>query len=438
MNSKIYKSIYVVFNLFFFLLILIIINKAEVIAEIYTAVDNGVSSNSGFSFETIISFLPLLVYGYFLVRALLNIVTKKQHNKKWKTILFRILSIIMWGVPIFSLGYNLLNEYTSDIPYYNTQLYILGFGMLITFIIITLSFYYLFKNQKETYSKTDIISIFITFCFIILIFVIFNINGNFTRIGTNNQSINFKDLTLIYYMCFILVPIQLVNLYNLFNLKAIKKEKIKTPNMIQIKNVILGALIIYVLVISGLFIKQTYKFNNKMNQKINFETKEYYEEFIKESKAKLREYRGLSTTREEQSCLNEVDKMIDISYVNQHPKAKTYIELMDAYYDKTEEEKFYNFQNIKNVCKFEQKSINSREVIKKYMGNLVILEEEFLNSRMMYQIDIKFDDYFTNTIAVPALESMKENTEQSLRGRIIRNEINMIELVLDLVGEDYE
>jgi len=72
------------------------------------------------------------------------------------------------------------------------------------------------------------------------------------------------------------------------------------------------------------------------------------------------------------------------------------------------------------------------------MGNLVILEEEFLNSRMMYQIDIKFDDYFTNTIAVPALESMKENTEQSLRGRIIRNEINMIELVLDLVGEDYE
>ena len=208
--------------------------------------------------------------------------------------------------------------------------------------------------------------------------------------------------------------------------------------MIEIKKVVLGLLILYVAVFSGLFIKQAYKFNKQMNQKINFETKEYYEEFIKESRAKVQQYRTLSTTNEQLSCLNEVEKMIDISYKNQHPKAKTYIELMDEYYNKTEEEKFYNYYNIKNECKFEQKNIDSGEIIKKFIGSIAILEEEFVNSRMMYQIDIKFDDYFTNMISVPALDGMKENSEQTLRGRIIRNEINLMQKVLEVVGEDYE
>ena len=208
--------------------------------------------------------------------------------------------------------------------------------------------------------------------------------------------------------------------------------------MIEIKKVVLGLLILYVAVFSGLFIKQAYKFNKQMNQKINFETKEYYEEFIKESRAKVQQYRTLSTTNEQLSCLNEVEKMIDISYKNQHPKAKTYIELMDEYYNKTEEETFYNFQNIKNVCKFEQKNIDSGEIIKKFVGSIAILEEEFVNSRMMYNIDITFDDHIMNKMATPSYDNIRERTNQTTRDYVIKNEIELIELVLDLVGGDYE
>ena len=209
-------------------------------------------------------------------------------------------------------------------------------------------------------------------------------------------------------------------------------------NMIEIKKVVLGLLILYVAVFSGLFIKQAYKFNKQMNQKINFETKEYYEEFIKESRAKVQQYRTLSTTNEQLSCLNEVEKMIDISYKNQHSKAKTYIELMDEYYNKTEEETFYNFQNIKNVCKFEQKNIDSGEIIKKFVGSIAILEEEFVNSRMMYNIDITFDDHIMNKMATPSYDNIRERTNQTTRDYVIKNEIELIELVLDLVGGDYE
>jgi len=218
--------------------------------------------------------------------------------------------------------------------------------------------------------------------------------------------------------------------------------------LIEIKKVVLGLLILYVAVFSGLFIKQAYKFNKQMNQKINFETKEYYEEFIKESRAKVQQYRTLSTTNEHLSCLNEVEKMIDISYKNQHPKAKTYIELMYEYYDyyqrdKTSDEYEYNYSKVYNVCKFKEKNIyNNTNITKRLFphiaNNLAIIDEEFFNSMKLYNIDITFDDHIMNKIATPSYDNIRERTNQTTRDYVIKNEIELIELVLEMIGEDYE
>lgn len=208
--------------------------------------------------------------------------------------------------------------------------------------------------------------------------------------------------------------------------------------MIEIKKVVLGLLILYVTIFSFLFIRQSYKFNKQMNQKINFETKVYYEEFISESRAKVQKYKALSTTNEQLTCLNEIDKIINISYKNQHPKATTYKELIDEYYNKTEEERLYNYQKLSQTCKLSDRTTNTQDIIKHTLGNMAIIEEEFIKVKTMYQIDIKLKDDWFNTLALPALDGIKENSEQSLRGRFIRNEINFIQKVLDLVGEDYE
>ena len=208
--------------------------------------------------------------------------------------------------------------------------------------------------------------------------------------------------------------------------------------MIEIKKVILGLLILYVAIFSSLFIKQSYKFNKLMNQKIEFETKEYYENFILESREMIKKYRVLSTTNEQLNCLNEIDKIINISYKNQHPKATTYKELIDEYYNKSESERLYNYQNLSQACKLNDRTTNTQDIIKHTLGNMAIIEEEFIKAKTMYQINIKLKDDWFNTLALPAFDGIKEKSEQTLRGRFIRNEINFIQKVLDLVGEDYE
>lgn len=209
--------------------------------------------------------------------------------------------------------------------------------------------------------------------------------------------------------------------------------------MIQIKKVVLGLLILYVSFFSFLFISQSYKFNKLMNQEIEIETKEYYEKFVNESRSKVQNYRILSTNSEQIKCLDEVEKMIDFSYKKQHPKATNYVGLMNEYYNKPEEERFYNLSNVLHFCKLRRNTANLDNIFASVMGNIAIIEENFMNSNNKYQISFEFGFVFKEyEISQQAIDKLKSKNKMSLRDQVIRNEIVLIEEVLELVGEDYE
>lgn len=219
MNSKMYKSLYVVFNLFFLMLIIYVVATYNVGCELF---DLYQSLNSSTLLDDILSLIFIGICIYFMVRSLINIVTKKQHDKKWKTRLFRILSVLTLSIPTLIASINMINQIQMGNGSSYLYIWTLCFGLIVTGIIMTFSMYYLFKTKKNKFEIKDMMPIVITLLFMGLLLGIFNINGKFTRIGTNQDGLNFKPLTLIYYMIFSIIPVQLVNVYNIFNLR-IKK-----------------------------------------------------------------------------------------------------------------------------------------------------------------------------------------------------------------------
>jgi len=435
MSNKVYKNLYLIFNVSLLLLGVITLFLADGGFEQFALYAN---ENSHNLLEDIFHMILIIIYIYFIIKSLLNIVNKKQYNKKWKTVLCRILSVLLLVIStlvLINAGLSYMNH-MSPFFLYDIQTCLFVIGVIITCISMVLSVNFLFKSKKEKFNKKDIIPLVTMLLFITLIIIIISTSP---KHNNNNIWYEFNYVILMYYINFILVPIQLVNLYNLFNLKKIKKQNIKVPNMIEIKNVILGLLILYVAIFSGLFIKQSYQYNKKMNQEVNFEIKDYYEDFIKESRRKVLEYKTLSTTSEQLACLSEVDKMINISYKNQHPQVKTYIELIDEYYDYNKiDDGQYNYYQVLKVCKFRENNIDTSEINKKYMGNLAIIDESFTKSLMSYQINIDFQRPVGYDMLDGYYLTSKYLVDQALRERIIKNEIELIELVLQAVGDDYE
>lgn len=216
MSSKIYKIIYSIFNLLSLLLIIYAIFSGNKAFIIFTS---DTSMGSSFILSDFIALLLIGVCIYFIAISLLNIITRKQHSTKLKTTIFRVLSIITLLIPLIIVGINIINEILNGngSSYYYT--WMLALIAIVTGIIMVVSLHYLFQTKKKKFDLKDILPIVISLIFITLLLTIYNINGEFVRLGTNNNSLNFKPSTIIYYVGFVLIPVQLVNLYNLFNLK---------------------------------------------------------------------------------------------------------------------------------------------------------------------------------------------------------------------------
>ena len=216
MSNKVYKIIYSIFNFLSLLLIIYAIfsgNKAFIIFTSDTAMD------SSFILSDFITLFLIGICIYFIAMALLNIITRKQYSTKLKTKIFRVLSIITLLIPLIIVGINIINEILNgngSLYYYTWMLALI---VIATGIIMVISLHYLFQTKKKKFDLKDILPIIISLIFIIMLLVVYNINGEFARFGTKNNSLNFKSGTIIYYISFILVPVQLVNIYNLFNLK---------------------------------------------------------------------------------------------------------------------------------------------------------------------------------------------------------------------------
>ena len=160
------------------------------------------------SFDNVIILFLVGLYISFMVMSVLNIVTKKQYSTKFRTLFFRILSVMILLVPIVVGAINLIKYYR--------KLFFLLVNLEVTGIIMVLSLYYLFKTTKKIFDLKDIMPIIICLIFITILLIVYNKNGEFARMGTIGD---FKSATMLYYMSFLLIPIQLVNVYNLCNLK---------------------------------------------------------------------------------------------------------------------------------------------------------------------------------------------------------------------------
>ena len=208
--------------------------------------------------------------------------------------------------------------------------------------------------------------------------------------------------------------------------------------MNKIKEGLFWFIMFYVIIVSFLFIKQSFVVYKTMYKEININQNENYEKFIKESRAKLSNYRTLATTQEELNCLNEVEKGINISYKNQNLGTKTYKELKEYYYNKTDDEVFYNYINIQKLCNLTDRNDTLKQETTKYaVSNAALIEPELIDSTFIYEIDFCFEDwlrlYFT-----PSTESLLINSEQTTRDRVIINEKNYISSILEMVVEKYE
>lgn len=209
MNSKIYKCLYFTFNiLVFFIGIFIppIYAKVSQNFAIFTLDDGSLPSVN-------LEFLPtflIVAYILFLTKLLINIFSKNKNGTERKTKKIEILSILIWGASIVIWIFKVNNFSSGEWTLYTF--------LFITLIIMFLSLYYLFKTKKNKYSKLDILPLLIASIFIFLIFWIIHVNGKFRYIGTSN----FNGIMIIDYIVFIIIPVQLVNIYNLFNLKSKK------------------------------------------------------------------------------------------------------------------------------------------------------------------------------------------------------------------------
>jgi len=215
MSSRLYKTFYVVFNI---LALLLGVYTTIILGEVMERFDlyNILADPSVmWEFENLIS---IVLYIFFMIKSLLNIVTKKQYDNRKKTILFRILSILIWVVSVVIwIKSGIKGDFVIG-------LWLLITGVFITLIIMILSLYYLFNSKKTKYSKLDVLPILITLVLILLIFLILDIYGRYgiSLQGFSEEIINLVNVTVIDYMGFIIIPVQLVNIYNLFNLKSKK------------------------------------------------------------------------------------------------------------------------------------------------------------------------------------------------------------------------
>ena len=175
-----------------------------------------------------------------------------------------------------------------------------------------------------------------------------------------------------------------------------------------------------------------------MNQKVEFETKESYEQFIAESKNKLEEYKDLAS-QEEYACLVEVEKAIDISYNNQHPNVATYKELFEYYYAKEDYEYSYNYSNIIDKCGLKGIATSLKnEMSVANVGNVVLIETRLADLFHSYEVDFVFNDLILGSVTTPRVDGTLKKVELTTRDLIIKNEIKYNSSILELVGEKHE
>lgn len=195
-------------------------------------------------------------------------------------------------------------------------------------------------------------------------------------------------------------------------------------------------IIVYLILFSSLFIKQSIKIKNELYKDYIFEENEKYETFITESKEKLNEYKILAKTEEENNCLNEVGKMIQLSYDEQHSNLSTR-DFNKYYYE--QDSYFYNVYNVSSTCKLEEfDEQRNKEIIKFALSNVPLIEENLMEKKSMYIIKFEFKDLILSDLAEVQFHHILKTTGQTIADRVINNEINLIGSVLKIVGDKYE
>lgn len=177
------------------------------------------SSSSGVDFHSGInsfSFLPAIILFYFLTVSILNIVERRKYSRKWKNVLYRILSIIC--IVVSSLFF--INNFDAY-PMFVTV------PMILVTLLIIFTFRKVYIINKKQYTSIDYLPMIITLtnAIAIIISIIWNkSNLTFAMWGFVMP----HSATLPYYLSFIIISYILTWLYILID--PYKEEKRELSN----------------------------------------------------------------------------------------------------------------------------------------------------------------------------------------------------------------
>ena len=175
--------------------------------------------------------------------------------------------------------------------------------------------------------------------------------------------------------------------------------------MKEFKNFLFYFLVFYVAIFLGLYIKQTITVRDTLYRPVGGSPGEKYETFITESRAKLSNYKALATTDEQISCLNEVEKAINISYKNHHLNISNYKEALIYYWEAQNTESNdkvldfnNNVNNVINTCKPKEKGKDVTGILSNVYANTILAADSFYEVLFLYVHTINIKSFSTRVI----------------------------------------